>query len=239
MAWVRIDDGYVQHPKMLAAGADGIALDIAAMCYCARQQTDGFVPAAMVPCLLPIKKHAATVRRLIELGRWVHDENRDGYIVHDYLQYNPTAAEIAEMRAAKSAAGKAGARSRWRSTSNGNAVTAVMAGAMSTGDSEHHGEQHGHPLPIPIGRKIPTNGAPPPQAAPLVEYYIAQAEQAGWHPTERIRGHIGREIKRLLGADRVPENDVRAVLRVMAKEHKSPGSIDLVLADFQAGRGGA
>ena len=52
MTWVRLDDGFAQHPKLLSVGALGVAMQVAALCYCNRYLTDGFVPAAAVENLL-------------------------------------------------------------------------------------------------------------------------------------------------------------------------------------------
>lgn len=59
MGWGRFDDAYPHHPKLLAAGADGLALDVAAVCYSNRYGTDGFIPAAMLPALYPPLKSPA------------------------------------------------------------------------------------------------------------------------------------------------------------------------------------
>ena len=44
MPWVRIDDGYADHPKMAAVGPLGQALWLAGLAYCNRYLTDGFIP---------------------------------------------------------------------------------------------------------------------------------------------------------------------------------------------------
>lgn len=52
MPWVRIDDGMPQHPKVAAAGPLAFALQIAGLCYCNRNLTDGFIPRAVARTLL-------------------------------------------------------------------------------------------------------------------------------------------------------------------------------------------
>lgn len=129
MGWVRIDDGFADHPKMIEAGAEGIALQIAALCYSNRHQTDGKVPRKRVKSLIEIKQISRVIARLLELGIW---EEVDGdYIIHDYLEYQPSRAEMDAARDKKARAGKAGAAARWGSETMANAMADAMAGATA------------------------------------------------------------------------------------------------------------
>ncbi|MFA9432923.1 MULTISPECIES: hypothetical protein [unclassified Egicoccus] len=100
MAWVKLDDAMPHHPKVMAAGAEAFALDVAGIAYSNRFGTDGFIsddmlPAAL-PCLKQPKKHAA---RLVAVGRWVRDDGRGGWTIHDVHDYQPTAADQEKERA--------------------------------------------------------------------------------------------------------------------------------------------
>lgn len=137
MTWVRIDDGFYQHPKVVAAGPLAMAMQVAALCYCNRNLTDGFVPWAVAQNLLswefmgatesergrPVFKIGLTcgmagddvtcqsvIQVLVGYGLW--DEADGGFVVHDYLDYQPSKAEILALRETKSRAGKASARSK-------------------------------------------------------------------------------------------------------------------------------
>lgn len=94
MSWVKIDDRYAHHPKILAAGPLAMALDIAGMCYAAAHETDGRIPTAalalLTPFLTPPKQRAAAAK-LVEVGRW--ETIPGGWQIHDFLAYNPSAAE--------------------------------------------------------------------------------------------------------------------------------------------------
>lgn len=52
MVWVKIDDGILDNPKIVRAGPIGFALHAAAITWCARNLTDGFVPLAKAKQLL-------------------------------------------------------------------------------------------------------------------------------------------------------------------------------------------
>ena len=54
MAWVKIDDNFAQHPKIAQVGPLGMAMQIAALCYCNRLMTDGFIPKRVASTLLAL-----------------------------------------------------------------------------------------------------------------------------------------------------------------------------------------
>jgi hypothetical protein len=62
MPWARFDDNFPNHPKVSSLGIFAIGLQAAAICYCARYLTDGFmsysavdqvIAAALAPFTLP------------------------------------------------------------------------------------------------------------------------------------------------------------------------------------------
>lgn len=108
MAWVRIDDHFTEHPKLVQAGPLGVAMQIAALCYANRHLTDGELPANIVArfmptvCYDPETGEEITWRdvadRLVEIGIWHKTES--GYVIHDYLEYQPSKADVEAERAA-------------------------------------------------------------------------------------------------------------------------------------------
>jgi hypothetical protein len=117
MAWVKLDDQFYMNPKVLAAGPHAVALHVAGMCWVGGQLTDGRIPRATLPLLLgqagvPQK----TVARLVEVGLW--ETTATGWVVHDWLQWNPPAAQVrAEREAGKARAAKS-RRSRGEGAAN-------------------------------------------------------------------------------------------------------------------------
>ncbi len=114
MAWVRLDDGFADHPKILRAGPLALALQVRAFCYASRHETDGFIPLEALPHLVnglgdALKASAqakAWAAAMVESGLWEQSEN--GYIIHDFLDYNPSKAERKRIRTMKQRAGKKG-----------------------------------------------------------------------------------------------------------------------------------
>lgn len=107
MTWVRLDDQFADHPKVVGLSANAFRLHVTAICYAARQETDGVIPRGAAFVL-------AARRYLIELtGAGLWEDHPSGFLIHDYLEYNPSADEVRSKRNIKAIAGAKGAASRW------------------------------------------------------------------------------------------------------------------------------
>lgn len=94
--WCRLDVDYFSNPKSARAGRDGRLLHLAAICYCASQETDGHITAEIVPVLLrQAGVSKAAVSRLVHVGLLV--PVGDGFQVHDYLAMQDS-RDIIELR---------------------------------------------------------------------------------------------------------------------------------------------
>ena len=98
MSWVRLDDVFPTHPKMIAAGGDAGWLHVCALCYCAEHLTDGVIPKAMVPRLSDRENPERLAARLVEVNVWQIEE--DSYRIRDFLDYNRSRAEVESERLA-------------------------------------------------------------------------------------------------------------------------------------------
>lgn len=97
MTWAKLDDQYFRHPKSRAAGRDGRALDLAAICYCSSALTDGFVSDAALPLIAAEAEVKASVaRKLVDVGRW--DAVDGGYRVHNYEKRQRTREQVEAER---------------------------------------------------------------------------------------------------------------------------------------------
>ena len=157
MTWVRLDDTFPEHPKMEAVGPLGIALHVAALCYCARHLTDGHLPATKVPRLLDLPTWRKVVTSLVEAGAW--REVDGGYQLHDYLDFQPSRAEVEAERAK--------ARDRMRRRRSG-------------GSSGEQRENFGSSSPSPArpGPSRPTTGSLQQQQNPQTPLAAAAEEVA-------------------------------------------------------------
>lgn len=126
---MKLDDGFATDPKVLEAGPLGLAMQVAALCYCNQKLTDGRLPRPVAAMLIDTTDLGITwdsiVDQLVALGMW-HQPGHDcdscppierGFYLHDYLEFQPSREEVLELRAKRSEAGrKGGLRSRPKQT---------------------------------------------------------------------------------------------------------------------------
>lgn len=99
MTWVKLDDGFYDHPKVLAAGPAAAWLHVCALGYCCRHLTDGVFSKAVVPQLSSaLKQPSKLAAILVENGMWL-DEGGN-YRIHDFHVYQRSRAKVLADREA-------------------------------------------------------------------------------------------------------------------------------------------
>lgn len=113
MSWLRFDDTFPDHPKILCAGILAplvTCLQVRAVAYAARYLTNGAVPdGAILPMVRDMEMLKSGVdwkQLMIDLRLWELKAN--GIIIHDYLDYNPTRKKVLSDRKQRKLAGQAG-----------------------------------------------------------------------------------------------------------------------------------
>ncbi len=125
MTWFKVDDSFYDHPKIFDAPDCALALWIRAGCWSARSLKDGFVPANLPARLCDDPDNA--VRALVDRGLW--KKVRGGYQFHDWHEYQPSAADVKELRAKRAEAGKRGGQAKAAK----QAATKPLASASQVG----------------------------------------------------------------------------------------------------------
>lgn len=97
MPWVKLDDAFPEHPKVLSAGDEAAWMYVCALAYCNRHLTDGFLPSAAVKRLTNHKSPIRLVMKLVDVG--LLEQVDHGFVVHDFLDYQPSKAAIETERA--------------------------------------------------------------------------------------------------------------------------------------------
>ncbi len=146
MSWVKIDDQFFMHPKVIAAGRDARDLYLAALTYTAGQLTDGFVPAGALPLIAAmagVPDAADLAARLVDVRLW--EPTVGGYNIHDYHEYNPSAGQVRATREARAEAGRRG----------GLAAAASKAQANDQANDEQNSTPSPSPSPSPSPDPIP------------------------------------------------------------------------------------
>jgi hypothetical protein len=96
VTWFRLDDSFHSHPKVIAAGNEATGLFVRCGTYAAEHLTDGFIRKD-VALLYGSDALAAT---LVKATLW--HRTRGGWMIHDYLDYNPSAEQVKQERKAAS-----------------------------------------------------------------------------------------------------------------------------------------
>lgn len=94
MSWIWLSDNYIDHPKFLALSDAGFRLWHEGMAYCRRHETDGIITNLALEGFR--SSHSPRVVKELTASLW--DVRVDGYLVHDYLDWNLSKAELTRKR---------------------------------------------------------------------------------------------------------------------------------------------
>jgi hypothetical protein len=115
MPWFRLEDNFHQHPKVARAGNTAVGLWVRCGTYSAAYLTDGHVPAETAR----LYGRQREIDTLVEVGLWIPDTNGGGYLIRDFLDYNPSAEQVLADRAAARERQRRAREAARRSRSNG------------------------------------------------------------------------------------------------------------------------
>jgi hypothetical protein len=169
VTWVRLDDGFADHPKLVGIGPTALAVHVWALCYCSRHLTDGFVDLSATKGIPWVSKRSAregAIERLIGAGLWSREDG--GYLIHDFLEYNPDAANVREKRRLK-----AERQARWRERKKRGKRTPVDAPV----DASTNTGVDASPHPAPKGAGGKSTAAPLGGAPRIIDDCIGCAER--------------------------------------------------------------
>ena len=96
MPYVKVETTVPRNRKFLQAGPAPSWLWLAGLCYCQDNLTDGFVPGEVLVTLVA-KNAKQLVSHLEKAGLWRRVDG--GWHIHDYLEHNRSAAQVAVLRA--------------------------------------------------------------------------------------------------------------------------------------------
>lgn len=185
MSWLKVDDQFPDHPKVLALGRDRLAamgLWTIGSCYAARFLTDGFIPASALPS--GSRRLAA---RLIEVRLW--DEAPGGYRIHDYHDYQPSRVQALAVKQTRAEAGRIGGKqSGSKRGSNGQANSLTPASTKS------------NPVPVPV----PFDSPEPPNPHDADDLEVLADGLLG-HPATPNQLRAVRTLDRKVGRERTLE----------------------------------
>jgi hypothetical protein len=95
MTWVKIDDAFPDHPKVIGLSDRAFRLHIRGLCYCGKYLTDGFIPYAAINAIITEPEYKPT-DELETAGLWIRGDK--GFEIHDYLEHQSSKSEVTEKK---------------------------------------------------------------------------------------------------------------------------------------------
>jgi hypothetical protein len=145
MSWIKLDDNWMDHPKIILAGRDARDMWLASITWCAKHLTDGYFPKNLLPQLavmagIDVANCYTFATRLLDVCLW--DASGDNYMVHDYLDYNPTKEQAQATREARKEAGSRGGKQK-------------ASNLLSKTPSKKLAKLYPVPVPSPVPVEVP------------------------------------------------------------------------------------
>jgi hypothetical protein len=212
MSWVRLDDEFPDHKKVAGLSNDAFCLHVTAMCWVAKQQTDGKLPGNVLKRLAwRCQDPAIAAAELVTANVW--EVTPGGWEIHDFSEYNPTKEQVTELAAKRSEAGKAGAMAKWQNYSkpDGKAHGKPIANSMPPSPSPSPSEY----VTSTEKDRVGVSATPPPKKASRTVEPGSQPDMFGaiveacQVDGKLKQGQIAKQSKLLLEAGYTPEQ-VRA-----------------------------
>lgn len=96
MPWVKLDDRFPSHRKVALLSDRAFRLHVSAICWCSENLTDGRITDRELPLVAKVRGVKATAQQLADAGLW--DRTDDGWMIHDYLDFNPSREQVLAER---------------------------------------------------------------------------------------------------------------------------------------------
>lgn len=104
--YITVHDGMPEHPKVEGLSDGAFRLLVTCWCWCSRNLTDGFIAAASWD-----RRGTPKARReLVEVG--LIEVVEGGVQMHDYLEHQRSAEQVAELRSKRAEAGSKGGKAK-------------------------------------------------------------------------------------------------------------------------------
>jgi hypothetical protein len=148
VSWFRVDDKAAFHRKVLKAGNEAFGALVRMGCWASDHLTDGHIPRETAELIAPPQ-----VIAILCLQGFLEPLQND-FVIHDFLDYNPSAAEVEELRAerreAKAKAGKAGGLASGRSRRSKNEAVCFPSASvlLEANAKQNEAPSRSHPDPI-------------------------------------------------------------------------------------------
>jgi hypothetical protein len=143
--WAKFDDSYFENRKIRRVPGQARLLHMAAIIQCSQVESDGLFLKTDLPLIAAkagVDEAVAMAEKLVS-ENLLHDRG-DSYEVHDYLDYNPSHAELEAKRASGANRVK-----NWRRNGKRNAVTPMVTGSATNTVTNHDTNGVSTERPVP------------------------------------------------------------------------------------------
>lgn len=144
MSWFRIDDKSAFHRKVLKAGNEAWGAICRAGAVSAGEGTDGIVTVETMEAIAPMR----VWDRAVKAGL-VDKIDDSSYQLHDYLQWNESAAEVAAKSAARRAKSTGAANTRWGARGRTAHATSNAPSMLQASPKQRSEHAPGNAKPMP------------------------------------------------------------------------------------------
>jgi hypothetical protein len=178
MTYVRIDDHFPQHRKLLALDDASFALYVRAICYSSTQLSDGEIPLNALSLLTRNRRPQTLVDRLLSADLW--ESTLTGWRIHDYLDWQESAESVLTKRAA--------ARERMQRLRSQDVRANNQRSSHEVREQETEVETKTYKNPPSVGSR---DDGPPPfhsaqkRARPIPKNFAPSADMLAWAAKQR------------------------------------------------------
>jgi hypothetical protein len=247
MGWVRISDDFYDHEKFYGVTALGIATWIAGLAHANRNLTDGYISKRAARGLVsfdrididltPGSGMAGAGRsadpddgidELLTAGIW-HEEGHEcqacpavshlEYYMHDYLQFQPSKAEVERRARERAESGKKGADRRWGKSER------PMADPMATPIASAMGE----PIAKPWLNDAPNPNPNPTDGEDVLSSPVLNREGTKLDGEESLEAVCARQARDVYGVDFVK---VRNKVGALCDRFPDPSMVMRIIAEI-------
>lgn len=210
--WLRLDDGFYEHPKVADLTDSAFRLWVSLLGYSARYCTGGALTRAQIARVsraASASRRARDARALLACGLLVALDGEDGdrFQLHDWHEFNPTAEQAKRLSDQRAAAGRQGGL---RSGEVRRAAKHAKQTASSPVEPRPVPSPDTPPTPLPPGQVITLDEAT--RTASAVAWQLARQE------VETARGVVDRSAYTATVARRI-WGERQADLVALAREH--------------------
>jgi len=206
MTWLKTDDRYPEHRKVRRLTDGAYRLHHTAMCACAKDETDGYVTVEDVADMEHGNRLRKHIDALVSADLW--EEVSGGWMIHDYLDYNPSHASLVAKRAVDKARQEKYRKGRVPETTlsehqpdtrvpvDNSSDTSRRNGSVPETPSEGRVSQRDNPVTTPLSRPpVPVPSRPVPDPS-VIEKRSPRGSRmtTEWEPSEKCHNDLGAEF---------------------------------------------